>query len=97
MATGAERWLAERVLDQIGVRGWFDAIVCGDEVERAKPDPQTYLAAAHRLGVRPDRCRVYEDTDLGLESARRAGMETVDVRNLYAPPRITEPARDAPA
>lgn len=84
VATGTVRWSADRVLRQIGVLDWFDAIVCADEVERPKPAPDVYLEAARRLGVAPADCRVYEDTDLGLEGARAAGMDVVDVRPLYS-------------
>ena len=47
-----------------------------------KPEPDVFLEAARRLAVAPDACTVYEDTDLGLEAARRAGMSAVDVRAL---------------
>ena len=47
---------------------------------RHKPEPDVFLEAARRLGAAPGRCFVFEDTDLGLEAARRAGMAGVDVR-----------------
>jgi beta-phosphoglucomutase family hydrolase len=83
VATGTERWSVERVLDQIGIRDWFDFIACADEVAAPKPAPDVYLEAARRIGVDPARCCVYEDSDLGLEGARRAGMAAVDVRPMY--------------
>ena len=54
-----------------------------------KPEPDVFLEAARRLGVLPAECRVYEDSDLGIEAARRAGMEWVDVRDWHTPRRIT--------
>jgi beta-phosphoglucomutase family hydrolase len=89
VATGAARPICEKILHQIGVPGWFDTIVSAEDVERHKPSPDIFLEAARRLGVEPSRCRVYEDTDPGLEAARRAGMEYIDVRGLHTPRRVT--------
>ncbi len=89
VATGAVRLICERILRQIGLPGWFDAIVSSEDVERHKPSPDIFLEAARRLGVEPLRCQVYEDTDPGVEAARRAGMQYVDVRELHTPRRVT--------
>ena len=82
VATGSPGWLAEKMLKQLGMREWFGCIVGADAVTHPKPDPEVYLKAAAGIGVDPKRCCAFEDTDLGLESARRAGMETVDIRQL---------------
>lgn len=84
VATGTVRWSAERVLKHLGIWDWFDAVVCADDVERHKPEPDVYLLAAERLKVNPRRCCAYEDTDLGIASARAAGMDVVDIRTLIA-------------
>ena len=84
VGSGGEHWLVERTLAAIGATGWFDAIVGADETERHKPDPDVFLEVAHRLRVPASGCVVFEDTDLGLEAARRAGMLGVDVRPLIA-------------
>src|SRR5882672_779142 len=47
-----------------------------------KPAPDIFLEAARRIGVAPNLCRAYEDTDLGMQAIRAAGMEAVDVREL---------------
>jgi len=70
---------AQLVLDKLGVRAFFDAIVDGNDVERSKPDPQLFLAAAERLGVPAARCVVVEDAESGVTAARAAGMEVVGV------------------
>lgn len=85
----AQRAICEQILDHLAIRDWFDAIVSADEVERHKPNPDVFLEAARRLGVEPKHCLVYEDTDPGLEAARRAGMVHVDVRQFYTPRRVT--------
>jgi beta-phosphoglucomutase family hydrolase len=89
VATGAVLPVCRRILHQIGLHESFDTIVSADDVERHKPAPDVFLEAARRLGVAPERCRVYEDTDPGIEAARRAGMEPVDVREFYTPRRVT--------
>lgn len=89
VATGATSDICERILHTIGIRDWFDALVAADHVERHKPEPDVFLEAARQIGVEPGRCIVYEDADPGIEAARRAGMEFVDVRKIYTPRRVT--------
>ena len=89
VATGAVKPICEKILHQIGLPGWFDTIVSAEDVERHKPAPDIFLEAARRLGIEPANCRVYEDTDPGIEAARRAGMEAIDVRSFYTPRRVT--------
>lgn len=62
------------VLAAIAAADLFQAIVCGDDVARGKPDPESFLLAARRLGVPPERCLVVEDAPAGVEAAHRAGM-----------------------
>jgi HAD superfamily hydrolase (TIGR01509 family) len=51
-------------------------------VENQKPAPDIFLKAAYRIGVLPEHCRAYEDTDIGIQAIRAAGMEAVDVREM---------------
>jgi HAD superfamily hydrolase (TIGR01509 family) len=60
----------------------FKAVVTSEDVQHQKPAPDIYLEAARRLGVEPQFCRAYEDTDLGLQAIRAAGMEAIDIRPL---------------
>jgi beta-phosphoglucomutase family hydrolase len=89
VATGAVRSICQRILHQIGIPNWFDTIVSAEDVARHKPDPDIFLEAARRLGVEPRHCLVYEDTDPGIEAARRACMDWVDVRDFHTPRRVT--------
>ena len=84
IASGSSRRLVTRTLDALGIAGWFGAVVAAEDTPRHKPEPDVFLEAARRLAVAPARCTVYEDTDLGLEAARRAGMTGVDVRPIIA-------------
>ncbi len=80
VASGGSRPIIERVLDHLGIRSWFAAVVTNEDVVRQKPAPDIFLEAARRLGVAPQDCRAYEDAELGLAAIRAAGMEAVDVR-----------------
>ncbi|QJW97058.1 HAD family hydrolase [Frigoriglobus tundricola] len=80
VASGGYRDTITRTLDQLGIRNWFDAMVTAEDTPRHKPDPDVFLEAAKRLDVEATKCVVFEDTDIGLEAARRAGMVGIDVR-----------------
>jgi beta-phosphoglucomutase family hydrolase len=84
VASGGTRRSIGQVLDHLGIRQLFQAIVTNEDVARQKPAPDIFLEAARRLGAPPQSCRAYEDTDLGLQAIRAAGMEAVDVRRLLA-------------
>ena len=60
----------------------FSAICTDEDVIRGKPEPDLFLLAASKMGILPEGCVVFEDSDLGLEAARRAGMIGIDVRPL---------------
>jgi beta-phosphoglucomutase-like phosphatase (HAD superfamily) len=82
VASGGRRAIVERTLRQVGILDWFPVVVTAEDTTRHKPDPDVFLEAARRLAVDPAACTVYEDSDQGLEAARRAGMQAVDVRGL---------------
>jgi len=83
IASGGRRALVVRTLEILGIRDWFPVIVASEDTERHKPEPDVFLEAARQLGLPPEACTVYEDTDIGIEAARRANMRWVDVRPLY--------------
>ena len=82
VASGGTKRIIEQVLVHLGIRELFQAIVTSEDVVNQKPAPDIFLEAARRLGVPPQFCRAYEDTDLGMQAIRAAGMEAVDVREL---------------
>ena len=84
VASGGTQKIIGMVLDHLKIRHLFDAIVTSEMVKNQKPAPDIFLEAARRIGVEPKFCRAYEDTDLGLQAIRAAGMEAVDVRELIA-------------
>lgn len=82
VASGGTNVIINQVLRHLGIRDLFQAVVTSEDVTRQKPAPDIFLEAARRIGVPPQFCRAYEDTDLGLQAIRAAGMEAVDVRTL---------------
>jgi HAD superfamily hydrolase (TIGR01509 family) len=87
VASGGKRRVVEQVLVHLGIRHWFAAVVTSEDVTRQKPEPDIFLEAARQLGVEPQFCRGYEDTDLGMDAIRAAGMDAVDVRAFVTLPR----------
>jgi beta-phosphoglucomutase len=69
----------EFVLDKLGKRSLFSAVVTGADVHRGKPDPQVFLTAAARLRTPPAECAVVEDAPLGIQAARAAGAAAIGV------------------
>jgi len=82
VASGGTRRVIEQALEQFGLRDCFAAVVTSEDVTHQKPAPDIFIEAARRLGVPVADCLGFEDTDLGLEGIRAAGMPAVDVREL---------------
>lgn len=82
VASGGERSVLESTLNTIQLRHFFDAVVSIDDVKKGKPEPDIFLLAAEKLSVAPEYCIVYEDSDGGIEAAKRAKMRVIDVRVL---------------
>ena len=82
VASGGVKPIIEKVLVHLGIRDLFSAVVTSEEVVNQKPAPDIFLEAARRIEVAPEHCRAFEDTDLGLQAIRSAGMDAVDVRTL---------------
>ena len=66
-----------------GLRDYFQAVVCGDDVTNGKPAPDVFLLAANRLGLEAHECLVIEDAHVGIEAARRAGMRVLAVATTH--------------
>ena len=79
VVSGSPRASVELSLQTLGMLHLFETLVCAGEYTHGKPDPEPFLLAAQRLGVAPAACLVFEDGDLGIDSARNAGMAWVKV------------------
>lgn len=67
-------------LGQLGYTGWFDPLICADDVKQAKPDPEGFLAVIERTGVPARNALVFEDSAAGIAAAESAEMDCCDVR-----------------
>jgi HAD superfamily hydrolase (TIGR01509 family) len=92
VATSSEAEFTDFSLNRAGLSGSFHAIVTGDQIERGKPAPDIYLAAAAKLAVRPDRCVALEDSEAGAVAASTAGMVTLLVPDWVAPSSVARQA-----
>jgi beta-phosphoglucomutase-like phosphatase (HAD superfamily) len=88
VASGGFREIIDRQLQSIGCHDWFNTIVTAEDTQRHKPFPDVFLEAAKRMAIPPKDCLVYEDSDLGLQAAKAAGMDAIDVRSFYQAKRI---------
>lgn len=79
IVSGSHRSNVQAALDFFHLAKYFDLIVAGDELEKRKPDPEPYLYAARKLGLKPEECMVLEDSLAGAKSAMTAGMHLVMV------------------
>lgn len=92
-ALGSASKNAPMILERIQLTGLFDAIVDGNSISEAKPNPEVFLKGAEKLGVLPQHCVVFEDAIAGVEAARNANMlcvgigdpETLGLANLVIP------------
>ena len=79
IALGSASKNAKRILERVGLLHLFDAIVDGNSVTKAKPDPEVFLNAAHLLKVNPEDCIVFEDSVAGIQAANIAHMTSVGI------------------
>jgi HAD superfamily hydrolase (TIGR01509 family) len=79
VVSGSTRECIQNSLTAIGLLDKFDLIVGSEDYTRSKPAPDAFLTAAERLGIAPEHCLVFEDTDFGIQSAKAAGMAWVRV------------------
>jgi HAD superfamily hydrolase (TIGR01509 family) len=83
IATSAKRERAILIAQKLGVAGYFACNISGDDVDKVKPAPDAYVAAAESLKILPRECVVFEDTDVGVEAGKAAGMKVIAIPNLY--------------
>lgn len=70
---------AQPILEKVGLLSYFDAIVDGNDVTKAKPDPEVFLLGAQRVQAQPHECVVFEDSVAGIQAANIAGMRSVGI------------------
>jgi beta-phosphoglucomutase len=77
IASGSYEQDIMAILRANGLDDRFRVVVGKDNVKRTKPDPETYLLAAGKLGIPPGRCLAVEDAEKGVKSAKEAGMNVI--------------------
>lgn len=78
-AVGSASKNTPMILDRVGIRDLFDAVADGNNVSKAKPDPEVFLKAAEMIGVKPEACVVFEDAVAGIQAAINAGMSCIGI------------------
>ncbi len=77
VVSGSRRNSVVGSLTTLNLLDRFDTLVCAEDYKNGKPAPDGFLLAASRLGIPPEECLVFEDTDLGIQAATAAGMASV--------------------
>ncbi len=100
LATSADRTNIDFILDGTGLTFYFKSIVGAEDIVHGKPDPEMFQIAAGRLKVPAGKCVVFEDSLVGMEAARRAGMKavaittTLDAQDFQEMPAVIEVVED---
>lgn len=79
IALGSASKNARLILKNIQMEDYFDAIIDGTKITKAKPDPEVFLASAEELHIKPEECVVFEDAEAGVQAALRGGMKAVGI------------------
>ena len=79
VVSGGNRQSVTNSLTTLGILDKFDTLVCSEDYTKPKPDAEPFLVAARRLGVAPEDCLVFEDTEMGIQAATAAGMASVKI------------------
>jgi len=79
LVTSSFKDFTESLLENLGLKGFFDVVITADDVKRSKPDPEPYLLALNKLNLLPDECIAIEDSIYGVISAKTAGINVIAV------------------
>jgi HAD superfamily hydrolase (TIGR01509 family) len=90
VATSTSRNRALNLLKLAGIDSHFDYVLCGDEIEKSKPDPEIFLKVSDKLGCSPNQCLVLEDSEAGIEAAYKAGMFPIMIPDMKEPNELTQ-------
>lgn len=83
IGTGGYHRLAWKTVELIDLDKYFDILVSADDIQHAKPHPETFLKCAEQMGVAPEFCQVFEDGEPGMVAARAGGMIATLVTDFY--------------
>lgn len=83
IGTGSTKNGAKKTLEVIGMTHFFDIVITSNDIENPKPHPETFLKCAELMKVNPKECIVFEDGILGMQAAKTAGMQVIDVNDYF--------------
>lgn len=83
VGTSSLRWRAEKILNLLKIRKFFDAIVTAEDTKNHKPDPDVFLEATRQIRVKPEECVVIEDAVDGVKAAKRGNMKAIGFITKY--------------
>jgi HAD superfamily hydrolase (TIGR01509 family) len=81
MVTSGSRGTVSLALGKLGYTGWFDPLICADDVQKAKPDPEGFLAVISRSGVSARQALIFEDSSAGFAAANAAEIDYCNARS----------------
>lgn len=84
IASSGPRINIDFILDQIGLKNYFSDITDASQVRYGKPNPEVFLITAQKLGIKPAGCIVFEDSIMGIEAAKSAGMRVIALATTYS-------------
>ena len=79
VVSGSTRESVTASLESLRLLDKFQTLVCAGEYRHSKPHPEAFLLAAEKLGVQPEKCLVFEDTEMGIQAALAAGMAAIKI------------------
>ncbi len=83
LASGSPKEFVDYVIKKFSLERFFDAVVCGDDVIYGKPDPEVFIIASQKMGMKNENCAVIEDAVNGLEAANAGGMYSIAYPNSH--------------
>ncbi len=84
VASSATRPNIEFIVEALQFRPFFRSLISGEDVQRPKPDPEIYLKSADALAVNPEACVAFEDSFVGIEAVKAAGMKCVAIASTFS-------------
>ena len=80
LASSGSKGTVNLALQKLGLEGVFSAILCAEDAANGKPSPEIFLKTLERFGRPPEEALIFEDSESGLNAAKRAGIESHDIR-----------------
>jgi beta-phosphoglucomutase len=94
IAIGSSSKNTPLILEKLKLDRYFDAVADGNDIKRSKPDPEVFLLAAAKLGMKPEKCVVVEDAVAGIDAALAGGMKAVAVGSAVTYPKANYAVSD---